>query len=608
MRRLLPLCLVSLALLPLMLGGCGDDESASARPRTIVLLTLDALRRDHVGLYAPEGSRARARTPVLNGLFERGLMLEDARTPVPLTLPAHVTMLSGLPPAETGVRVNTMRLRRPAGRSFALLPERLQAAGWKTGAFVSAATLARDRGLATGFDVYDDGDLGSVSASLMVPERKGSETVATFARFLSTLDAKDSAFCFVHLFEPHHPYVTGSYRGDVEDCDRIVGELMAALKDAGRSDAVLFITADHGEALGELGEQTHGILLADGVLRVPMAITGGGISAARSTAPADVADIAPTLAALAGMDWQSKSAVGRGVDLLAGQAAPGRVRIAESLYGHHRYGWAQLTGAVWGSATVVEAGGTRVFWLPEQPFGEDLPGVLTPPSDREADLGSMRAALSRYKSREAPGLMQAGGYAGGGYGAAGEVAPFLPQAENVRLPDPYRFVANADLLNSIAARTVAARGSRDEASLDQLARELRRLARADPRNREAAFRMGRVQQALAELAPSPAEVRARLEAAEKAYGRAWELGRRDAGTLIAFCGVNAGGQEPKMLARIEALADPLKPWTCQIWLLVAKLRRATGDEAGYRKACEEALQACRGPRAKAQLKLTCGSG
>ncbi len=605
-RRLSLLAAVlALFLLPVLFG-CGDDKPTASRPRTIVLLTLDALRRDHVGYYTPNGASPRAQTPVLDGLFARGMTLDDARTPVPLTLPSHATMLSGLPPAETGVRVNTMQLQPAAARTFELLPEQLRAAGWRTGAFVSAATLARDRGLDAGFEVYDDGDLGTVTGSLMVPERKGDETIAVFARFLASLEAKESAFCFVHLFEPHHPYVTGSYRGDVEDCDRVVGTLLAALKAHGRGDAVLLITADHGEALGELGEQTHGILLADGVLRVPMTITGAGVPASRSTAPADVADIAPTLAALAGIDWAREGAVGRGVDLLAGQAAPGRVRIAESLYGHHRYGWAQLSGSVWGKGTLVEAGGTRVFWLPQQPFGHDLPGVLTPPAEQEGDLGAMRAALSRYKSREAEGLMQARAGAGG-YGAGGEVTPFLPQAENVRLPDPYRVVANADLLNAIAARTAAARANRDEAALDQLARDLRRMGRADPRNKEAAFRMGRVQQALAELARSAAGVRKRLEAAEKAYGRAWELGRRDAGALLAFCGVNAGDREKKMLARLEALGPSLRPWTCQIWLLAAKLRRATRDEDGFREACEQAARACQGPRAEAQHADTCAS-
>jgi hypothetical protein len=606
MRRVLPLLVTSLVLaLPALLSGCGDGDRTATRPRTLVLLTLDALRRDHVGHYTPKGASPRARTPVLDALFAEGTTLEDARTPVPLTLPAHATMLSGLPPAETGVRVNTMQLQPAATRSFALLPERLRGAGWRTGAFVSASTLARDRGLDAGFEVYDDGDLGAVTGSLMVPERKGDETITALGRFLGSLEAQESAFCFVHLFEPHHPYVTGSYRGDVEDCDRVVGALLATLESHGRGDAVLLITADHGEALGELGEQTHGILLADGVLRVPMTITGGDVPPSSSQAPADVADVAPTLAALAGVDFSREGAVGRGVDLLAGEAAPGRIRIAESLYGHHRYGWAQLSGAVWGSQTIVEAGGTRVFWLPQQPFSKDLPGVLTPPASLETDLRAMQAALGRYKSREASGLMQASAGAGG-YGAGGEVAPFLPQAENVRLPDPYLFVANADLLNAIAARTGIARANRDEAALDQLARDLRRLQRADPRNKEAAFRMGRIQQALAGLAPGLAEARRRLEAAEKAYGRAWELGRRDAGTLIALCGVNAKGNEQVNLARLETLGASVRPWTCQIWLLVARLRQGAGDEPGFREACEEARKACQGPRGKIQHRDTCG--
>src|SRR5262245_3848509 len=133
---------VALACLVLLAGAAfvlGQKGCAKETPRTIVLITIDTLRRDHADFHAPDWPETLGLTPRLSRLAREGVRFADARTPVPLTLPAHATMFSGLPPAATGVRVNAYgRIAGPSERGFPLLAERLKAAGWRTGAFVSA--------------------------------------------------------------------------------------------------------------------------------------------------------------------------------------------------------------------------------------------------------------------------------------------------------------------------------------------------------------------------------------------------------------------------------------------------------------------------------------
>ena len=136
-RSLLLVLVAALAGAGFLLGGRTCRDSVGSRPRTILLLTVDTLRRDALGAYANASPEAPSSTPRMDALARAGLRFLDARTPVPLTLPAHVTMLTGLPPAVTGVRLNAFdRLPGPEQRGFPLLAERLRAEGWRTGAFV----------------------------------------------------------------------------------------------------------------------------------------------------------------------------------------------------------------------------------------------------------------------------------------------------------------------------------------------------------------------------------------------------------------------------------------------------------------------------------------
>lgn len=583
-RRLAPLVLaLALAAVVAWLGlrACAPG---GAVPRTIVLVTIDTLRRDAVGAHTGTLPDEPTFTPRYDDLARRGLRFDDARTPVPLTLPAHTTLLSGLLPASTGVRLNAYgRLPSAEARGFPLLTEALREGGWRTGAFVSAEPLAAVHGLDQGFERYDDEGLLAASAGDL-GQRAGPVTVGRALAWLRGLGAEARAFAWVHLFEPHAPYARGAadarsgYLADVRAADDALGALLDGLAGLGRGDAVVLVTSDHGEMLGELGEATHGHLLADAVLRVPLVLAGPGIAAGVRTDPVDLSDAAPTLAALAGVRLALPEAAFRGQDLLAGPVDGARVRPAESLYAHHRFRWAQLAAVEAGQETLVDAGLGRALRLAAPRPGEPQ-SAPRPAADAAAPLVQ---ALAAYKSGERAERMQEG--LTGPYGAGGRVAPFLPPEENARRPDPYREIARAVVIDQ--ARQALSRWIREDAGRAAALKTLRpiieTLTREDPQNPEALFLEGLLAQATSAEALSrglEAEAATFAARAEAGYRRAFEAGQRDARTLSLWAGVNAVGREPEMLALIEAQGRELR-WDRQLHELKARLLERLGDAAG----------------------------
>ncbi|MEN9787373.1 MAG: hypothetical protein RLZZ299_2637 [Pseudomonadota bacterium] len=303
-------------------GGPRAPEAAvvlSRRP-DLLLVTIDTLRRDHVGLYAPAGD-APSLTPVFDRLGREGMIVEDAATAVPETVPSHASMLTGLQPVAHGVFANGTPLR--AG--LLTVPEQLAVAGYRNAAFVGSYALDASSGLSQGFEVYDDafapvaaGAVRSRVARALVPawfrwgrpertpwllERAGPRTVSRALRWVDDLGA-DPFFLWVHLFEPHAPYephdgvsaaiddrarladpvrhplsasdreaLRTLYAGEVRAADRALGQLVEGLRARGRLRGGLIVVAgDHGESLGEHGIdfQHHG--LYEEVLRVPMVV------------------------------------------------------------------------------------------------------------------------------------------------------------------------------------------------------------------------------------------------------------------------------------------------------------------------------------------------
>ena len=270
-----------------------------ARQPNVLLITLDTVRSDHVGAYgAPH-----AATPNLDRLAARGLLFPHAFSVVPVTLASHATLLTGRYPPRHGVR----------GNSFYRLPDdtltlatALRQRGYHTAAFVGAAVLDHRFGLNQGFDVYDD-EMGSTRETL-IAERDASAVVSRALAWVNGPEPRSPFFLWVHVFDPHHPYeppepfrsrfAASPYDGEIAHADEQIGRLLEALGTERRLEQTLVVaTSDHGEALGEHGEATHGVLLYDSTLRVPLILAGPGVPRGVRASPdaVSLADVMPTV-------------------------------------------------------------------------------------------------------------------------------------------------------------------------------------------------------------------------------------------------------------------------------------------------------------------------
>jgi len=335
--------------------------AAPARDANLLLVTLDTVRADRLGAYGYAG----AETPALDRLAAGGVRFTEARTAVPLTLPSHATLLSGLEPLAHGVHDN----------GGAALPDRvptlathLAAAGYRTGAFVGAFVLDGRFGLDRGFEVYDD-DLGDGrgDAPELHSERRGEVVVERAVAWLRQAASGDGDgsrggrrpfFAWVHLYDAHAPYRppqpfagrhADPYDGEIAYVDAQVGRLVAELDHLGvAGDTVVVVAADHGEALGDHGERSHGLLLYEPVLRVPLLIRAPGLAAGSLvTTPVGLVDLAPTLAGLLDRPFSpgggAEPAAGRDLaaDLLAGRQPAAADLYAETAY-PASFGWSPL--------------------------------------------------------------------------------------------------------------------------------------------------------------------------------------------------------------------------------------------------------------------------
>jgi choline-sulfatase len=343
----------------LLLGACSGSSGATGA--SALLVTLDTTRADALGCYG----NPRAVTPSLDGLAAAGVRFERAYTVTPLTLPAHASMLTGLYPPRHTVRSNGPR---PVPAGAETLAELAAAAGLDTAAFVSAAVLDRRFGLAQGFATFE----GPTQAD---GEWRAHETAARAAAWL---EARGDApfFLWVHFFDPHAPYApprelaTGAlagepYLAEVAAADRGVGVLMDALERSGaRARTTIVVVGDHGEALGEHGELTHGSLCYEATLRVPLIVSAP--DAPRGTVDARVAsvvDVFPTLAARLGL---AHADPGDGRDLLAPDARTGGAYF-EAYSGFAAYGWSPLAGWVDAAGKYVHSSEPELYDVARDP-------------------------------------------------------------------------------------------------------------------------------------------------------------------------------------------------------------------------------------------------
>jgi arylsulfatase A-like enzyme/Flp pilus assembly protein TadD len=268
----------------------------------LLIITLDTTRADRLGCYGYE----QAQTPVLDSLAAEGILFEEAYTVAPITLPTHTSLFTGLYPAETGIRTNG-RGRLP--ESITTLASVLKQRGYETAAFIASVVLNRKYGLNQGFETYDD-ELGEDQSTLdpMHRQRSGETVVDSALRWLDRTHRRPFC-CWVHLFDPHSPYVPHTdlfgdefadrpYDGEIAYVDRQVGRLIDFLKVRGlEQDTLVVVLGDHGEGLGDHGERMHSYMLYKTTMHVPLIFRRPGrLPAGKRVAPrVSLVDASPTI-------------------------------------------------------------------------------------------------------------------------------------------------------------------------------------------------------------------------------------------------------------------------------------------------------------------------
>jgi len=463
--------------------------------RSVVLVTLDTTRAD--ALLAFGGEREVA--PALELLAQESVRFVDARTVAPLTLPAHASMFTGLYPPRHGVRNNG-----PASLSSDAdtLAERAARAGFQTAGFVGSLALDRGYGTAQGFEVWSQpaGQYDRVRGQ--ISDRGAREVIADARAWLAQRDRTRPFFLWVHLFDPHAPYIARPecveraaghpYWGEVVAMD---AELASLFDDLRREQflerGTVCVAGDHGEALGEHGEDTHGHHVWDSTLRVPLFVRLPGGSDARDDARiASVVDVAPTLAQVmrlgltGGIDGRS----------LLAPPEPGRGIYFESLSGWARFRWSPLCGWVNDQGKYVHSTSPR-FAASDDEERDDIDSLFANAAEAERAREAIRAVLSAPRLATdglAPSESGALALAALGYGDRGELEPEYPDPlEASSLPSPdasldeYRAFSAAIALAATARHELAverleellARNPRSVSALDELAASLIALER-----------------------------------------------------------------------------------------------------------------------------------
>jgi arylsulfatase A-like enzyme len=336
-----------LAALTVGMVSCGQRPAREQTRPDIILVSIDSLRSDHLGCYG----YARDTSPTIDGLAAQGARFVAAMSTTSWTLPAHAALFTGLFDATHGATYDGIRL----SDEHMTLAEVLRQAGYHTAGFFGGPYLHSAFGLAQGFTHYQS-CMTRIADDLPDDEVRGSARDASHADvtgprlleevrgWLGTLGS-GPFFLFVHMWDVHFDYIpppgyaerfdpdyAGSanftdlprnpevhagmpqrerehlvalYDGEIRFTDEVLGKLLAELDRHGRfADALVVVTADHGEEFFEHGNKGHRGTLYDEVVRIPLVIRwpghiGPGLVIEE---PVQIVDLMPTLLALAGVE------------------------------------------------------------------------------------------------------------------------------------------------------------------------------------------------------------------------------------------------------------------------------------------------------------------
>ncbi|MFQ6103974.1 MAG: sulfatase-like hydrolase/transferase [Candidatus Glassbacteria bacterium] len=359
------ICLISW----LTLFSCGRDV-ADGGPN-VCLITLDTTRRDYLSCY----DRSHAQTPNIDMVARQGILFSHAMTTVPVTLPAHASIMTGLYPPGHGVRNNG---RYRLGDDVPTMAGLLSEAGYRTHAVIGAFPLDSQFGLDAGFEVYDDNMGGEFKEkpSFAFVRRSGDAVTDAAISFIES-EGSSPFFLWVHYFDPHSPYDPPSpydkryrddpYAGEIAFMDACLGRLLDKID---LSSTLTIIVGDHGEDLGDHGEMSHGSFLYESTVHVPLIISfperlpeGLIIDEVVS-----VVDIFPTVFDILGMETAGIKIHGESLlPAIEGGSSSDRVIYIETRLPLEEMGWSPLEGVIRGEWKYIKAPREELYNVIEDP-------------------------------------------------------------------------------------------------------------------------------------------------------------------------------------------------------------------------------------------------
>jgi choline-sulfatase len=510
--------LAATALLAIVLFSCNRRETSTAAhvfPNApVVIISIDTLRADHLPMFGYKG----VATPNLDALRRDAVLFSNAYSHVPLTLPSHVSMLTGQLPTEHKVRNN---IGYVLDSRVATVPQILKTQGYATGAAVSAYVLRGATGLGRSFDYYEDGITNRGNVAIGQLQRSGRVTADIAGRWIS--EHRDRPFFFLlHLFEPHSPYepepafrtVATAYDGEIATVDSITGSFLDRLKRDGVYDrAIIIVVSDHGEGLGDHGEPEHGIFVYREAIHVPLLVKlpaserrGESVSS-----PVALSDLAPTIAALTGTRPPAR-ATGRS---LFSERDPQRRIYSESIYPRVHLGWSELRSLVDSRFHYIESPKAELFDIDKDP-GERR-NVL---EDHRRMYAAMRQALNAYQSTvDTPSTIDP--EEAKKLAALGYLSSTAPAAAGP-LPDP------KDRIGEISLMVRAANLVR-ERKYEQAAAAFQEIVRRNPRLSDGWNQLGGALEAAGRYEEASEVYRSALEATPELAG---EFGLRRGSVLL----------------------------------------------------------------------------
>jgi len=368
-----------LSLLPVLLT-CRAREAPLAAP--VILISIDTLRSDRLPVYGYRGIE----TPAFDAFRRDAILFERAYSHSPLTLPSHATILTGQLPAQHGARDNVGFSVNASASVAAVLRQR----GYATAAAISAYVLRAETGIANGFDVFDDEiDRGTGDTSLGAVQRAGADTIRAAQAWIAAQQPGKPLFYFLHLYEPHAPYEApepyrarypNAYDAEVAHTDALLGAFLAFLKERDLYDrSLIIVLSDHGEGLGDHGEDEHGIFLYREAIQVPLLVKlpSNARKGESVKAPVGLVAVAPMI-------------------LSATADVTPHAIYSETFYPRFHFGWSELHSLIDGDQHFIDAPRAELYDLAADP-GEKR-NLL---AERRRESARLREMMAPLKSEAA---------------------------------------------------------------------------------------------------------------------------------------------------------------------------------------------------------------